>query len=257
MPPDAFKVNSVRLKIKFETQAKDSHLVVRFPIVATDLEKSVDDVSADMDRYNLKLPIFTTHSYPPISLIGHEHLISDPQRALWRASFLGDNPGSPLYRLNGLEKEGVEYFLTADKTSSAGKVWPIEQLTYPFLFNDGVYRSSFHRIYNTVPGVTDASASWEVSLGSQFKSALAIADADAAGTGSVLYNHWGIPLPKDKFDKVGGIWPFSQPSVDALRELSARFYGVRDGKPVDPKERLWVAPLFRVLTYSTLLRFPR
>jgi len=253
-PASIFSTQKVTVRLSFAGTHESSTITIEDLAATTDLRASAEAMAPELARLNIRLPIFTHHAFPPLGNFGVENVLT-AERAAWGARFMGDDPEDPSYWLDAMEKAvGLEFILPNNRTSAGAKVWPIKEMTYPFRFQDGLYRYGFYRIYHDIKEHPGAFGSWERAFGPQLRAALAQADAAGPGTGSALYTHWGAPLPAEDFKKIGGIWPLSQPSVDGLRELSARYYGIRNGKPVPPAERVWTASLYRTLVYSAMRR---
>jgi hypothetical protein len=199
---------------------------------------------------NLTLPVFSRHTMPPGGTIGISDLTALPDTTAWALSFAGDNPASPSYWIDLSDDHGTE-FIGRD-TSTIDKAFPITDLSFPYLFYDGKRRYSFHRAFSSLR--LDAMSSLEPALGDQVAGTLKTIDAAPAGSGGLLYTHWGIPLAPQRFQEVGGVWPLSKPSLDAFNILAGRHYGILDGKAVPEADRLWISSVYRQLVYSVVRR---
>lgn len=238
------------LEMEFTSHFKGAYLKVDAVGALDRTRTRVEEGMRRAEALNITMPIFSRHGMPPGGSIGVSDLHAVPEVTTWADTLQGDNPQSPIYWIDLLDRHGTE-FIGRD-TSVLDKAFDIKDLTYPYLFYDGKRRHSFHRIFSSRR--MDAASSHEAAIGDQIAGSLATIDAAPVGSGGQLYTHWGVALSKEKFAAVGGVWPLSQPTLDAFALVAGRYYGWRDGKPVPASQRLWVAPSYRQLVYSVMRR---
>lgn len=241
----------IKIRIRFHPLYKGDRLVIRELSLANRTPERARELITKLERFNIFLPVWTTHCYPISGILGAETLVLNPEKyphRQWMSCFLGDAPTSMFYWIDQLADYGVEFILTANNTSKARKVWPIDQLASPFLFNDSVWRWSFNRFaypYKSRP------VSLEREMGLAIKLGLGLLSTE--GQGALLYTHWGAGHNPDQSQDIGHPY-LAKESRAALLRLAERFYGWDNNGPVPLGLRLWVPGTHQLLVYSRMIQ---
>jgi hypothetical protein len=244
------KAARLSLEIEYSSSFEGSFLKID-SVGISDRSRGRAKLGFDKAReLNIQIPVFSRHGMPPGGNVGVSHLHALPDTIAWAHVFQGDNPKSPLYWADLLDEHGVE-FLGRD-TAVDERLFDIGELTYPYMFNDGRLRYSFHRLFSSRNAT--AKSSWEEGIPEQFKRLFPLLSAAPNGAGGLLYTHWGIPMAKEQFDAIGGEWPLSKPTIDGMTEMAGRYYGVLNGARLPLADRWWIAPVYKHLVYSTVRR---
>lgn len=244
-----------RIAIEFEITGHENTLEVRDPCLLSAIRANIMEHMNILACLNLRATVYTSHGggYN----IG-QRTVSNSAAADKRG--IAENSRSPQYALDLFKSYGLEFFNTASNTADIHD-WPIEELVFPTVLNNGSTVYDFHR-YSYVPrdemGIPDYSIyttdevlhdpSMAEFTGVHINGALD--SIRKPGNGGILYTHLiarSLADPRRMDRSNDGL--FDDLTHEALASLARHYYGSDS-----VSRRVYVAPTSILVRMSQVCR---